>query len=94
MLDINGQELHDGDTVQLLCEIVAIDGDDNDGVRLRILNSELELLITADDDEVLGRVASSELMKLNVARHPEAVKEAAELGFDSQADGVKLGTME
>jgi len=93
MLDVNGQELREGDLVQMLCEIVSIDGED-EGVRVRILNSEQELLVTAHDDEVLGRVASSELMKVDVARHPEAVKEAADLGFDSQADGIKLGTME
>jgi hypothetical protein len=62
MLDINGQELRERDLVQILCEIVELDP--NEGVKVRILNSEQELLVTLQQDEVLGGlVASSELSK-------------------------------
>jgi len=44
----------------LLCEVLAID--DAEGVRLRVMNSDLEILVRAKHDEVLGGfVADSEL---------------------------------
>ena len=59
MLDINGQELREGATAQLLCEILAIE---DGGVLVRIMNSENEYLIGTNHDEVLGGwVADSEL---------------------------------
>lgn len=59
MLDINGQELREGAAAQLLCEILAIE---DDGVRVRVMNSELEILVGTKHDEVLGGwVADSEL---------------------------------
>ena len=62
MLDINGQPLSTGDPVQLLCEVVSIDPEE--GVRVRILNSEMELVVGCKHDEALGGwVADSELSK-------------------------------
>lgn len=84
MLDINGQELDERDLVQLLCEVVSID---EEGIRVRILNSEQELLVSVQRDEVLGLHASPELTKFE-GQTP------APLSDDSQADGVKLWPME
>lgn len=62
MLDINGQPLAPGDPVQLLCEVVSVDP--QEGVRVRILNSEMELVVGCKHDEALGGwVADSELAK-------------------------------
>lgn len=59
MLDINGQTLAKGCPALLLCEVVEID---ESGVRIRVMNSEMELLVGASHDEVLGGlVANSEL---------------------------------
>jgi hypothetical protein len=59
VLDINGQPLTEGGLASLLCQIVEISGD---GVRLRILNSDEELVVSARHDEVFGGlVADSEL---------------------------------
>lgn len=58
MLDINGQEILEGATGALLCEVL---GMDEEGVRVRILNSEMELVIGCKNDEALGGlVADSE----------------------------------
>jgi len=60
MKDINGRELRAGGAAMLLCEVLAID--DAEGVRLRVMNSDLEILVRAKHDEVLGGfVADSEL---------------------------------
>ena len=60
--DINGQLLNQGDAVQLLCKIVSLDP--AEGIRVRIMNSEMELLIGCKHDEALGgMVADSELAK-------------------------------
>jgi hypothetical protein len=68
MLDINGQELRMGAAAQLLCEIVAIDAE---GVRVRIMNSENEYLISTKYDEVLGGwVADSELTIFEPQQYP------------------------
>lgn len=60
MLDINGAKLEVGALAQLLCEIVSID---EEGIRVRIMNSSEELLVGIKHDEVLGGdVADSELV--------------------------------
>lgn len=84
MLDINGQELSEGNLVQILCEIVTID---EAGVRVRILNSEQELLISVSQDEVLGLHASSELSRFDGPR-------PAEQSLPDDMDGVKPWPME
>jgi hypothetical protein len=59
MLDVNGQELHERGAALLLCEVIAIEPE---GVRIRIMNSDMELLVGVKRDEVLGgQVADSEL---------------------------------
>jgi hypothetical protein len=59
MLDINGGELRQGGLAQLLCEVVEIS---DQGVRLRVMNSDMDLFVEAKHDEVLGGlVADSEL---------------------------------
>jgi hypothetical protein len=59
MLDINGQSFRKGGMAQLLCEVLAIEPD---GVHVRVMNSDLEILIGHHHDEVLGGdVADSEL---------------------------------
>lgn len=88
MLDSTGQNLEVGDTAQLLCEVTAID---EDGVRVRVLNSEQELLISIEPgDEIMAPHVSAELTKLVFVPHPDAVREAQELGLD----GLKRGVME
>lgn len=57
-VDVNGQELHKGGLALLLCEILDIEPDT---VRIRIMNSDVELGVSVKCDEVLGRVADSEL---------------------------------
>ncbi len=56
--DVNGQELKKGGLALLLCEIVDVE---TELVRIRIMNSEMELAVGISHDEVLGRVADSEL---------------------------------
>jgi hypothetical protein len=90
MLDVNGQELRDRDLVQLLCEVIEVD--ESEGVRVRILNSEIELLIGCKRDEVLGLVADSELVKFDGPA--PAVMSVDDQTDDDQADGVKLWPME
>lgn len=59
MLDINGELLEKGGTASLLCEILDVS---EQGVHIRVMNSDHELLVSASHDEVLGGlVASSEL---------------------------------
>lgn len=62
--DVNGQELRPGGLAMLLCEIVAIE---NDQVRLRVMNSDLEVAVGTKLDEVLGLVADSELTAFDAA---------------------------
>ena len=59
MLDINGQQFRKGGMALLLCEVVDIE---TNQLRIRIMNSEMELAVEAKHDEVLGgMVADSEL---------------------------------
>lgn len=63
MLDINGIEITEGGAGQLLCEVLSVE---EDGVHVRILNSETELLIGCKHDEALGGViADSEFAMLD-----------------------------
>lgn len=81
MLDINGQELREGALAMLLCQVLDIG---EDSVRVRVLNSELEIDVGAKHDEVLGGlVADSELTAFEgaaVSSQPSVV---------SDDDGVK-----
>ena len=62
MYDINGQPIAEGDTVQLLCKVVS--ADPREGVRVRVMNSEMELVVGCKHDEALGGcIADSELAK-------------------------------
>lgn len=56
--DVNGNELKKGGLALLLCEILDVDPE---LVRIRVMNSEMELAVCVQEDEVLGRVADSEL---------------------------------
>lgn len=89
MLDINGQELREDGAALLLCEILEIT---NEGVRVRILNSDIELFVGAKHDEVLGGlVADSELtafLENSTDPAPEPVH------GDNQADSVKVSRFE
>jgi hypothetical protein len=58
MLDLNGRQFREHGMALLLCEVLAIE---TEGVRVRILNSDLELLVGCKRDEVLGEVADPEL---------------------------------
>ncbi len=61
MLDINGNDLREGDVARLLCEIVSIEPR---GIAVRIMNSDIVLYVGTKRDEVLGgEVADSELTK-------------------------------
>lgn len=62
MRDINGQPLNPGDIAQLMCEVTSVDP--REGVRVRILNSEMELVVGCKHDEALGGcIADSELVR-------------------------------
>ena len=66
----------------MLCEIIGID---EEGIRIRVMNSDQELLVGTKHDEVLGGdVADSEL----VAFEPAPVAAAAD------NDGVRTCRME
>jgi len=59
MKDINGGEIRQGGMAMLLCEVLAID---DAGVRVRVMNSDLEILVGTKHDEVLGgAIVDSEL---------------------------------
>ena len=89
MLDINGQELREGGMALLLCEVLAIE---LDGVRIRVMNSEMELGVGAKHDEVLGGlVADSELTAFVEFPQNDA---PGRVHADSQADGVKISRFE
>jgi hypothetical protein len=88
MKDINGGELREGGLAMLLCEVLAIDGD---GVRVRVLNSELEILVGIKHDEALGGlVADSEL----TAFEPDLTMEAQSHGEKRVAVSESLITGE
>lgn len=53
----------------LLCQVVDVE---NDQVRIRVINSEMELAVGAHFDEVLGHVVDSELTYFEPAPVPEA----------------------
>lgn len=59
MNDTHGRELAAGDHALLLVHIEEIR---EDGIRVRIANSTMELLVGFRHDEVLGQVADSELI--------------------------------
>lgn len=59
MIDINGQELRKGGFGLLLCEILDVTAE---GVHVRVMNSDMDLLVGTRHDEVFdGLVADSEL---------------------------------
>jgi hypothetical protein len=75
MKDINGGELRAGGAAMLFCEVQAIDAD---GVRVRVMNSDLEILVGYKHDEVLGGlVADSELTAFE-EQLPDAVSSTSE----------------
>lgn len=91
MLDINGGEIREGGMAMLLCKVLAIDGE---GIHLRVMNSEQELLVGAKQDEVLGGlVADSELTAFEPILQPAPI-ETSVAATDDQADGVKTCGME
>jgi len=70
--DINGQELHKGGAGLLFCEIIEIS---EEGVLVRIMNSDLQLLVGSKHDEVLGgTVADSELTAFVEAAEPDGLE--------------------
>lgn len=87
MVDINGQELREGDLAQLLCHVVSMDS--AAGVLVRILNSEMTLQVGCKHDEVLGgAVADSELARFEESSS-QHLAFSAQLPADpnNQADG-------
>jgi hypothetical protein len=86
MKDINGQELREGGSAQLLCEILSIE----DGqIVLRVMNSDTTLAVGTKHDEVLGGlVADSELTAF------DEVPSFIIPSLDNQADGLKAWPME
>jgi|GEM_PF-5232179 len=60
MWDKGGLPIGEQDLCQLLCTVEEIH---EDGIVVRILNSDMELKVSAHCDEVLGAVASPELVK-------------------------------
>lgn len=72
MHDINGETIAADDEMQLACKVIDIL---DDGILVRILNSEMELLISYQHDEVLGTIASAELTKVVDVTHVTHVTE-------------------
>jgi hypothetical protein len=63
MLDINGREVAEGRLGKLLCEVLRAYPEE--GLVVRILNSDVELLVGCTQDEALGGlVANSEFAML------------------------------
>jgi hypothetical protein len=93
VLDVNGGQLREGGMAMLLCEVLAIE---NDGVRVRVMNSELEILVGTKHDEVFGGlVADSELTAFEpLPPIDPAVTDKWMRAIDDLADGVKFGAME
>ncbi len=90
MLDINGQKLLQGAAASLLCEIIEIS---EDSVRVRVMNSELEIEVEVKHDEVLGGlVADSELTAFHEAR--VEFQPPAQNYEPADVDGVRLCPME
>lgn len=70
MLDINGNEFKVGTGAFLLCEVVEIR---EDGIMVRIMNSDTHYLVNAKHDEVFGGlVADSELTAFNELEKTDA----------------------
>jgi hypothetical protein len=89
VLDINGQPLREGAAAMLLCEIVAIE---DGGVLVRVMNSELEILVGTKHDEVLGGlVADSELTAFEPRQYP--VPSTQLLDHSDDGDDGKLPTI-
>jgi hypothetical protein len=66
MLDITGKPIEEGAAVQLLCTV--LDVDEERGVTVRVMNSEMQLLVLLQHDEVLGVRAASELLVVRTAQ--------------------------
>jgi hypothetical protein len=92
MLDINGNPLREGDTAQVLCEVIEVT---DHGVVLRVMNSDLQLSVDAKHDEVLGGlVADSELTLFESSDNVNRDGVDSEVAEDDQADGVKAAAFE
>jgi hypothetical protein len=90
MLDINGQRLLPGKPASLLCEILAVE---DDHVRVRVMNSELEIAVGVKHDEVLGGlVADSELTAFLESQ--SALTTEAQSHREDQNQEVKQSRME
>lgn len=83
MLDINGMPIVEGDTAQILCQVIELKPT---GVVVRIMNSDMELLIGAKHDEVLGGLVADSELTLFEATNSVLRSDPA----DDQADGVKI----
>lgn len=64
MRDVNGAEIVAGELMALLCTVSEIR---EEGVIVRVLNSQMELLVSCERDEVLGSIAGSELQRVAAA---------------------------
>lgn len=88
-LDINGQEIREGGLALLLCEVVEIEPT---VVRVRIMNSEIELGVGTKRDEVLGgQVADSELTAFVEISTDSALNRVQ---AQPEADGVAISRFE
>jgi len=86
VLDINGQEISKGGMVLLLCEVLDLEPG---CVRIRVMNSEMQLGVGTHHDEVLGgTVADSEL----TAFFPDQNQDQQPGGPES--DGVAVSRFE
>lgn len=56
--DVHGHEFRKGGAALLLCEVLELEPN---LVRIRVMNSEMEMAVGVSRDEVLGQVADSEL---------------------------------
>ncbi len=89
LLDINGQEIREGGLAMLLCEVIEIEPS---LVRVRILNSEMELGVITKRDEVLGGlVADSELTAFVEISTDSAL---TRVQAQPEADGVAISRFE
>jgi len=73
MLDITGKPIEEGAAVQLLCTVRRVD--EKEGITIRVMNSEMELLVSLQHDEVLGLRAASELLVIRTAQEMEEIRE-------------------
>lgn len=74
MIDQAGFALKAGDDAVLLCEVQRIIEGADPGVVVQIVNSEMQLFISASKVPLRGLVASEELMKLQSANTSEEPK--------------------